>query len=61
MFCKDCGGTMVGDGHTLASQCEFASSVDCVEPDSGPHYCGFREEKPASHLVEQGQARNQLA
>lgn len=45
MCCKDCGGTMVGDGVTQVLQCEFADQdkMDeaCYEPDAGPIFCGL--------------------
>ena len=44
--CKDCGGTMIGDGHTMVLHCEFAEEkLYCdKEPDAGPVYCDLSEE-----------------
>ncbi len=38
MSCKNCGGTMHGDGYTSPVVCEYAE-VDTLEPDAGPVYC----------------------
>lgn len=48
MSCKDCGGTMIGDGYTLVEYCEFVGEdVDTsyMAPDEGPIYCGFSEDE----------------
>lgn len=37
--CPNCGGTMVGDGFTLARHCERREVPDGAEPDSGPWHC----------------------
>jgi hypothetical protein len=37
--CERCGGSLVGDGYTLAKHCEFLEHDPTWEPDSGPHYC----------------------
>lgn len=41
MYCKVCGGTMVGDGYMQLRHCEYASDEDTEgrEPDAGPVYC----------------------
>lgn len=36
--CKNCGGAMIGDGHTTARHCEFADA-DGYEADAAPIYC----------------------
>lgn len=38
-FCKNCGGTMVGDGYKMVRHCEFVDVPFDVEPDAGPIYC----------------------
>jgi len=43
MSCKNCGGTMHGDGYTSPVVCEYAE-VDTLEPDAGPVYCTFEEQ-----------------
>lgn len=44
--CKNCGGTMEGDGYTKVFHCEFADEEDYVycEPDASPVYCIWSEE-----------------
>ena len=42
--CKDCGGTLIGDGFTTPIRCEYAD-IECVEPDASVQYCGFDETK----------------
>lgn len=37
--CPNCGGTMVGDGYTLARHCEHIEAPEGAEPDSGPWHC----------------------
>lgn len=40
MTCPNCGGTLCGDGYTLALHCELVDITDlCLEPDSQPTYC----------------------
>ena len=39
MQCPNCGGTMQGDGYTIASHCENTEVPEDAEPDSGPYYC----------------------
>lgn len=40
MVCKNCGGTMVGDGYTMVLHCEFAFiDHSLYEPDAEPVYC----------------------
>jgi hypothetical protein len=43
MCCKNCGGTMQGDGYKTVLACEFAdeSKLDGLEPDANPVYCDF--------------------
>lgn len=43
MCCPKCGGTIIGDGFTLAEHCENAlpESTEAREPDSGPVWCDF--------------------
>lgn len=41
-FCKNCGGTMVGDGYKMVRHCEFVDVPFDVEPDAGPIYCENR-------------------
>ena len=40
--CKDCGGSMTGDGYHTPIACEFIADAKAWEVDSGPHYCGFK-------------------
>jgi len=39
--CKNCGGTMIGDGYTTILHCEFADEelYRDKEPDTSPVYC----------------------
>lgn len=46
MTCPNCGGTLIGDGHTMVIHCEFTDPWDQekypqgpFEPDAGPIYC----------------------
>jgi len=43
MPCKDCGGTMVGDGDSSVYHCENTPDqmTDGIEADAGPIYCGM--------------------
>ena len=45
-YCKYCGDDMMGDGYTLPFHCVNALEEDWwySAPDSGPHYCDFRED-----------------
>ena len=38
MVCRNCGGTMEGDGVTLVLHCEHIDAPS-VAPDEGPIYC----------------------
>ena len=40
MRCKNCGGSMIGDGYTEPLRCEFAEVEEGTEPDANPVYCG---------------------
>jgi len=43
--CPSCGGTMVGDGHTMVLHCENAEAdISTMEPDAAPVYCTRRQE-----------------
>jgi len=39
--CPICGGDLLGDGYRAPVVCENREEVlgECLEPDSGPHYC----------------------
>ena len=50
--CKDCGGTMVGDGYTTPMHCEYIDCPEDREADAGPLYCGCREEEPEAENEE---------
>lgn len=41
MQCKNCGGSMIGDGYTVVLHCENAeeSEYEFNAPDEGPVYC----------------------
>ncbi len=43
--CRDCGGTLEGDGYRSVLRCEFATEDkwDDAAPDAGPIYCGFED------------------
>lgn len=47
MSCKNCGGDMIGDGHTTPIRCERVETPADHEPDADPIYC---EEYPC-HLL----------
>jgi hypothetical protein len=38
MYCKKCGGEMIGDGFKSLIRCENYEGEDCA-PDAGPIYC----------------------
>ena len=44
MYCKDCGGSMIGDGYNSYLRCEFSNQDEEKEPDSEIVYCGYKEE-----------------
>ncbi len=46
MICKNCGGDMIGDGHTSVIHCEYVEEDEyCFhEPDADPIYCDFKFE-----------------
>ncbi len=44
MYCKNCNGTMIGNGFTTPIHCEYVDLPNDVEADSGPHFCNFEEE-----------------
>lgn len=45
MRCRNCGGTMVGDGYTTVYHCEFVDTSGMyLEPDAGPIYCEVSDE-----------------
>jgi len=46
MSCVTCGGTMIGDGYTSVTYCEFAIDTEYLEPDAGPIYCA----EPDTHF-----------
>ena len=37
--CVNCGGAIIGDGHTLVKHCEFVDIPPDVEPDAPIMYC----------------------
>ena len=45
MYCKTCGGLMLGDGYRTVPHCEFAEWEDhkYQEPDAPPIYCKEKE------------------
>jgi hypothetical protein len=43
MTCKNCGGSMVGDGYTLVRHCENVNDIQDKEPDAGPIYCELKD------------------
>ncbi len=45
MKCKNCGGTMIGDGYTTALHCEFVDLPDSYEADGAPLYCDLDEKE----------------
>jgi hypothetical protein len=38
MNCKNCGGSMIGDGYNSRIECENYEGEDCA-PDASPAYC----------------------
>lgn len=42
--CPNCGGDMVGDGHTLTQHCSRVDLPVDTEADAGPLYCGPQED-----------------
>ena len=44
--CRDCGGTMVGDGYITPRHCEYIDCPGDREADGSPLYCGFRDGEP---------------
>ncbi len=38
MSCKNCGGDMLGDGHSVVYHCEY-TDPECTEADADPVYC----------------------
>lgn len=42
--CRNCGGTMVGDGYTIVLHCEYADCPEDIEPDGKPVYCEVSSE-----------------
>ena len=49
MNCKDCGGTMIGDGVTTPLHCEFVDTPADREADAPPLFCGLGDEPDAGH------------
>ena len=41
MTCRNCGGSLLGDGFTVVLHCENAEEADCQyrEPDAAPVHC----------------------
>lgn len=39
MKCPNCGGTIIGNGDSVALHCEFASYREDCEPDAEVYYC----------------------
>lgn len=38
--CKNCGGTLIGDGYTMTVHCENIDIIgEGYEADAGPIYC----------------------
>lgn len=55
MTCKDCGGTMTGDGYNSVSHCEDADEreYEFHAPDEGPVYCGnYQDVDPGKPIHE---------
>lgn len=50
--CRDCGGTMTGDGYTLPLVCENHQGADDREPDAAPLYCGLKDGETERTAVE---------
>lgn len=46
--CPVCGGSLVGDGYTLALHCENADLPADREPDAPVYACRSDEEDPAN-------------
>lgn len=42
--CKNCGGTLIGDGYRTVVHCEYAEIDFDLAPDEGPVYCEGEEE-----------------
>ena len=51
--CPKCGGSMIGDGYTTVLHCENAdkSKYEFCEPDAGPIYCDFVDEKETADIT----------
>jgi hypothetical protein len=52
--CPDCGGTIVGDGYTMARHCEYVDLPDGREADAPLLTCGFTDEESEEELPTEG-------
>ena len=53
MWCKKCGGEMIGDGYTSVMHCEFVvSDISDLEPDANPVECDFGDDKVSTGYTE---------
>lgn len=50
--CKDCGGTLIGDGYKTVLHCEEAQEelYSEIEPDANPVLCGFNAKSPDANV-----------